>query len=506
MAVSIMSACCRASVLSLHLLACFLQVFSQGEVFVQETQANGVLVRSRRANMFLLEELLQGNLERECFEELCNYEEAREYFEDKEKTMAFWTVYYDGDQCKSNPCLNGGNCTDRVGGFYCLCTPPYSGPVCELGGLGQLGSSSVTSQHAADAAECPTEGPRACHQLCMASHFSFTCSCLPGFKLQTDKRSCVPEVDFPCGRLPDKFHSTESLCRHGNCPWQVPLLNNQGAELCAGVVLGHRSILTAASCVFLDSGLKLRPSSLFVVAGNNNQLVPVQALYVHDRFHPDHHDNDLALLQLAKPLTFDPSLIHLCVPKKDFSENILMYPGRTGVAEGWRSERHEDLVYMTLDECRDQMNVSHQLNNKMFCMSRQIGETVRQSAAPRGQARPGRNHNEDPQSWAPNGSDSQNSSRSKVDPQKPSVSDGGLRSEVSGRRSGHLLPGLPVATVEKGTAFLTGLLISPSTVRHGRGGGLVFTKVSRHLSWIRPRLEAAEEHMIPQVIQYPETR
>uniref|UniRef100_A0A665TVQ0 coagulation factor Xa n=1 Tax=Echeneis naucrates TaxID=173247 RepID=A0A665TVQ0_ECHNA len=99
-------------------------------VFVQETQANGVLVRSRRANMFLLEELLQGNLERECFEELCNYEEAREYFEDKEKTMAFWTVYYDGDQCKSNPCLNGGNCTDRVGGFYCLCTPPYSGPLC----------------------------------------------------------------------------------------------------------------------------------------------------------------------------------------------------------------------------------------------------------------------------------------------------------------------------------------------------------------------------------------
>uniref|UniRef100_A0A665TVJ4 Protein Z, vitamin K-dependent plasma glycoprotein b n=1 Tax=Echeneis naucrates TaxID=173247 RepID=A0A665TVJ4_ECHNA len=431
---------------------CELSVFVWS-VFVQETQANGVLVRSRRANMFLLEELLQGNLERECFEELCNYEEAREYFEDKEKTVTGLMSpppSADGDQCKSNPCLNGGNCTDRVGGFYCLCTPPYSGPVCELGGLGQLGSSS-----------CPTEGPRACHQLCMASHFSFTCSCLPGFKLQTDKRSCVPEVDFPC-KIPSANHRAVWVCLSGQCgasgfPLEVPLLNNQGAELCAGVVLGHRSILTAASCVFLDSGLKLRPSSLFVVAGNNNQLVPVQALYVHDRFHPDHHDNDLALLQLAKPLTFDPSLIHLCVPKKDFSENILMYPGRTGVAEGWRSERHEDLVYMTLDECRDQMNVSHQLNNKMFCMSRQIGETVRQSA-------------------------------------------------VSGRRSGHLLPGLPVATVEKGTAFLTGLLISPSTVRHGRGGGLVFTKVSRHLSWIRPRLEAAEEHMIPQVIQYPETR
>lgn len=37
--------------------------------------------------MFLLEEILQGNLERECYEELCSYEEAHEYFEDTKKTV-----------------------------------------------------------------------------------------------------------------------------------------------------------------------------------------------------------------------------------------------------------------------------------------------------------------------------------------------------------------------------------------------------------------------------------
>ncbi len=46
-----------------------------------------VFLRSKRANMFLVEEILQGNLERECYEELCNYEEAREYFEDDAKTV-----------------------------------------------------------------------------------------------------------------------------------------------------------------------------------------------------------------------------------------------------------------------------------------------------------------------------------------------------------------------------------------------------------------------------------
>lgn len=48
--------------------------------------ANQVLTRWRRANSFL-EELKQGNLERECMEEACNHEEAREIFEDEAKTV-----------------------------------------------------------------------------------------------------------------------------------------------------------------------------------------------------------------------------------------------------------------------------------------------------------------------------------------------------------------------------------------------------------------------------------
>lgn len=48
--------------------------------------AHSILGRFKRANSFF-EEVKPGNLERECREETCNYEEAREIFEDNEKTV-----------------------------------------------------------------------------------------------------------------------------------------------------------------------------------------------------------------------------------------------------------------------------------------------------------------------------------------------------------------------------------------------------------------------------------
>ncbi|KAK7925314.1 hypothetical protein WMY93_007624 [Mugilogobius chulae] len=57
--------------------------------FLGDRDAHSVLKRFPRANAFL-EELRQGNLERECVEESCSFEEANEVFENKEKTMEFW--------------------------------------------------------------------------------------------------------------------------------------------------------------------------------------------------------------------------------------------------------------------------------------------------------------------------------------------------------------------------------------------------------------------------------
>lgn len=55
-------------------------------MFLPADAAHSVLRRLRRANSFL-EEMKQGNIQRECREEICTFEEAREAFENDEKTV-----------------------------------------------------------------------------------------------------------------------------------------------------------------------------------------------------------------------------------------------------------------------------------------------------------------------------------------------------------------------------------------------------------------------------------
>ncbi|XP_043562363.1 prothrombin [Chiloscyllium plagiosum] len=93
-------------------------------VFLNTQEAFSVLNRIRRANSFL-EEVKFGNLERECIEEYCDFEEAREVFEDDQETDKFWKSY---DACVGdregtsppdylNKCLDG-ECYVGIGSHY----------------------------------------------------------------------------------------------------------------------------------------------------------------------------------------------------------------------------------------------------------------------------------------------------------------------------------------------------------------------------------------------------
>uniref|UniRef100_A0A3Q2FGV9 Prothrombin n=1 Tax=Cyprinodon variegatus TaxID=28743 RepID=A0A3Q2FGV9_CYPVA len=108
----------------LQFLFIFFHIFP---VFLDRQLAAQVLTRTRRANqvLSLWEESKPGNLERECVEEICDHEEAREVFEHNAKTEKFWTRYLgrycDGTtmqrtqekiniirQCIEGQCISGG--------------------------------------------------------------------------------------------------------------------------------------------------------------------------------------------------------------------------------------------------------------------------------------------------------------------------------------------------------------------------------------------------------------
>ncbi|XP_053305162.1 prothrombin [Spea bombifrons] len=103
------------------LLAVLLPLVQGHNVFLSSQQALSVLRRSRRANS-IFEEIKQGNMERECIEEICNYEEAREIMESPEKTKVFWANYQVCRNQKASKdslqdCVQG-NCAVGNGAHY----------------------------------------------------------------------------------------------------------------------------------------------------------------------------------------------------------------------------------------------------------------------------------------------------------------------------------------------------------------------------------------------------
>lgn len=74
-------------------------------VFLGARNAHSLLKRFPRANGFL-EEIRQGTIERECIEEVCSYEEVKEVFENKEKTVRL--------SCAAPQCMWEGSPLSRL--------------------------------------------------------------------------------------------------------------------------------------------------------------------------------------------------------------------------------------------------------------------------------------------------------------------------------------------------------------------------------------------------------
>uniref|UniRef100_F1SK70 Vitamin K-dependent protein S n=2 Tax=Sus scrofa TaxID=9823 RepID=F1SK70_PIG len=189
------------------LLACLALALPVLEAnFLSKQHASQVLIRKRRANS-MLEERKQGNLERECIEELCSKEEAREVFENDPETEYFYPAYLAclgsfraglftaarlstnaypdlrscvnaiPDQCNPLPCNEDGylTCKDGQAMFTCICKSGWEGEKCEL-----------------DINECkdPANINGGCSQICDNTPGSYHCSCKSGFIMLSNKKDC----------------------------------------------------------------------------------------------------------------------------------------------------------------------------------------------------------------------------------------------------------------------------------------------------------------------------
>ncbi|XP_056295867.1 coagulation factor IX isoform X2 [Pseudoliparis swirei] len=331
----------------------------------------GPASRRRRANSFLLEEVLPGDLERECHEEACSQEEAAEIFQTREKTLEFWYQYINLNPCQTSPCLNGGLCSLDRGAFLCLCPPGYHGNTCAL-----------------EVMECRHRNG-GCMQYCrdLQGGATVQCGCADGFRLEEDGQSCSQTVAFPCGRRHRAWASyrgrslllngsvsdanssdsraaalnlTEGaeptsgpaggnatalsrggagrivggvLEQPGGSPWQVLVCRSDGYGFCGGTLVSDRWVVSAAHCleqtadhVIIGDYDKRRPDP-------GEQRVGVREVFVHPHFHRFTLDSDVALLHLQRPATRGPTALPACLP----DPQLAAYLGRDnrGVVSGW---------------------------------------------------------------------------------------------------------------------------------------------------------------------------
>ncbi|XP_078514206.1 growth arrest-specific protein 6 isoform X2 [Lissotriton helveticus] len=178
--------------------------------------------RQRRANQ-IFEETKQGHLERECVEERCSREEAREVFENDPETEYFYDRYLEciklfgspyarnpglitcvhnlPNQCSPNPCFKDGStsCEDQKGDFYCHCKPGWIGKKCDT-----------------DKDECFVKNG-GCNQICLNKPGSYHCSCFSGYALKSNNRICddideCKETPTICGTAQCRNHISSYSC------------------------------------------------------------------------------------------------------------------------------------------------------------------------------------------------------------------------------------------------------------------------------------------------------
>ncbi|XP_017297086.1 vitamin K-dependent protein C [Kryptolebias marmoratus] len=341
-------------------------------VFWEAPRAH-MLLRSRRANSFL-EELKPGSVERECVEERCDFEEAREIFQTREATLEFWTVYTDGNQCVSNMCVHG-DCVDQYQDYACRCFHGYEGKYCDY---------NVT------ATNCSVENGDCDHD-CTESDDgrSRSCSCLTGYKLQDDHRKCVPKGSSSCGQLlidrSEYARPMEGLMpwmiggevgKKGESPWQVVVFNARGRFHCGGVLIDKSWVLTAAHCLEGNHKFSVRLGDYERLKEEGTEVT----LQVARAFkHPDYNirtvDNDIALLRLQTPAPFSSYIVPVCLPGSAMAERVLHRNGTTTVVTGWGKQDNGmyssalNVIKVPLVNhsfCSQQM-VPHQLSSNVLC-------------------------------------------------------------------------------------------------------------------------------------------
>lgn len=119
-------------------------------------------------------------------------------------------------------------------------------------------------------------------------------------------------------------------------------LTRRGGHFCGATILNERWLLTAAHCICNGLNQFMKPHHISGIVGlhsiseyqknqftSNSVEIDFQRIVVHDGYSCTKIQDDIALLQMAKPLSLGSNVKPVCLASKSFLDNSL------AVVSGW---------------------------------------------------------------------------------------------------------------------------------------------------------------------------
>ena len=136
-------------------------------------------------------------------------------------------------------------------------------------------------------------------------------------------------------------------------PWQVHLLE-MGDGICGGTIIDRRTILTAAHCFYDDNGVLNTTAAIYALSvgiverdHTDNSPITLESITTHEGFDLIESNHDIAILKLAKPLSFNEHIGPLCLPNKSYDPK----EGTECFVSGWGEEKPIPIVRGKLLVC-----------------------------------------------------------------------------------------------------------------------------------------------------------
>jgi len=157
------------------------------------------------------------------------------------------------------------------------------------------------------------------------------------------EQNCGYYEDLSLSRPEGRIMGGTDVDKIRQYPWQMSLSTGYMGifyqHRCGASLISENWALSAAHCL-----QNLKGQDLYVMGGfldinekDTAQITKVEAYFSHENFVPQLYEQDIALLRLANPIVYTPSLLPVCLPKPSFSrqEDYSQYLGQKGTLSGW---------------------------------------------------------------------------------------------------------------------------------------------------------------------------